>query len=39
MKLVKNMNTLKAMERAGHIKLHNQTGNQIKDLYSPKTFT
>ena len=38
-KIVRNMNTLKAMEKAGHIKLHNQTGSKITGLYSPTRFT
>ena len=38
-KTVRNMNTLRAMERAGLITLHNQTGSQIEGLYSNKRFT
>ena len=37
--LVKNLNTLKAMERKGLIKLHPQTGTKITGLYSSKYFT
>lgn len=36
MKIVENMNMLKGMERAGHIKFHRQTGTKIKGLYSPR---
>jgi hypothetical protein len=39
MQTVKNLNTLKAMERLGHIKLHPQTGSKITGLYSSKKFT
>ena len=37
--VVKNMNTLKAMERKGFIKLHNQTGSKITGLYGGRSFT
>ena len=36
MKLIKNMNTLKAMQRAGFIKFCDQTGETIETLYSRK---
>jgi hypothetical protein len=36
---VKNMNTLKAMERKGLIELHRQTGSKIAGLYSNQKFT
>lgn len=39
MKIVKNLNTLKAMQRLGFIKFHHQTGEQITGLYSSKKFT
>lgn len=39
MKKVRNINTLRAMERRGFIKLHNQTGSKITGLYSKNTFT
>ena len=39
MQVIQNLNTLKAMARAGHINLHNQTGSKIQGLYSTKTFT
>ena len=39
MKLVKNMNTLRAMERAGHIKLHEHTGTKKEGLYYHKKST
>jgi hypothetical protein len=35
---VRNLNTLKAMERAGHIKLHPKTGTKITGLYSRDYF-
>ena len=38
MEIVKNMNMLKAMERAGHIVFHNQTGTLITGLYDTKKF-
>jgi hypothetical protein len=37
--VVRNLNTLKAMERAGHIKLHSQTGTKITGLYTRDKFT
>lgn len=39
MQTVRNMNTLKAMAKAGFIELHKQTGTKIKGLYSPNSFT
>lgn len=33
MKFVKNMNTLRAMERAGHIELHQDTGTKKEGIY------
>lgn len=39
MKKVTNMDTLKAMQRLGFIKLHPQTGTKITGLYSKKYFT
>jgi len=39
MQTVRNLNTLKAMERAGHIKLHRQTGSKITGLYRREKFT
>jgi len=36
---VRNMNTLKMLERAGHITLHEQTGTKITGLYSSEKFT
>ena len=37
--IVRNMNVLKAMERQGLIKLHEQTGTRIESLYGNKVFT
>lgn len=39
MKIVKNLNILKAMQRQGLITLHEQTGTKIQGLYSNKKFT
>lgn len=39
MKIVENLNTLKAMERKGLITFHNQTGTKIQGLYSDQKFT
>jgi hypothetical protein len=39
MKIVKNLNTLKDMERKGFIGLHPDTGMKVKALYSNKKFT
>lgn len=39
MKVVKNLNTLKAMEKCGYIGLHSDTGTKIQGLYSNKKFT
>lgn len=36
---VSHIPTLKAMAKAGVIKLHEQTGTKITGLYSPKKFT
>lgn len=39
MKVVQNMNTLKAMQRAGHIKFHDHTGTKKEYLNSSKKET
>ena len=39
MKVVKNLNTLKAMAKMGFVEFCDQTGEKIKGLYSSKTFT
>jgi hypothetical protein len=39
MEIVKNINTLKDMERHGFIKFHPQTGTKITGLYSNDKFT
>ena len=37
--VVSHIPTLKSMEKAGFIVLHNQTGSKITDLYGGKPFT
>lgn len=39
MKIVRNMNMLKSMQKKGFIELHHQTGRKITGLYSNKEFT
>ena len=39
MEIVKDINTLKAMQRLGFIKFHSQTGTKISPLYSIFKFT
>ena len=39
MDIVKNMNTLKAMQKMGFVKFCEQTGEKITGLYSSKLFT
>ena len=39
MGVVKNMNTLKAMEKLGLVKFCEQTGEKITGLYSSRGFT
>lgn len=38
-KMVRNMNTLKMLEKANLIKFHYQTGTKISGLYDNKLFT
>ena len=39
METVRNLNTLKAMQKKGLITFDNSTGDKIQGLYSSKTFT
>jgi len=38
-KIVKNLNTLKAMQKMGFVKFCDQTGEKIHGLYDRKLFT